>query len=35
MATLLCRFAPGELDEFVPGLRRLPADAPILSLPDA
>ena len=26
----LCRFAPGELDDYVPGLRRLPADTPIL-----
>ncbi len=29
-AVKLCRFAPGELDPYVPGLRRLPADAPIL-----
>ncbi|MBV9382680.1 MAG: WD40 repeat domain-containing protein, partial [Streptosporangiaceae bacterium] len=28
-AIKLCRFAPGELDPYVPGLRRLPADAPI------
>ncbi len=32
-AIKLCRFAPGELDPFVPGLRRLPADAPILRRP--
>ena len=25
----LCRFEPGELDSFVPGISRLPADAPI------
>ena len=34
-ATKLCRFAPGELDPYVPGLRRLPAEAPILPLPAA
>ncbi|HET7013387.1 MAG TPA: trypsin-like peptidase domain-containing protein [Streptosporangiaceae bacterium] len=28
-AVKLCRFDPGELDDFVPGLNRLPADAPI------
>jgi WD40 repeat protein len=32
-AIKLCRFAPGELDPFVPGLRRLPAGAPILRRP--
>jgi hypothetical protein len=26
----LCRFGPGELDPYVPEIRRLPADAPIL-----
>jgi hypothetical protein len=25
-----CRFAPGELDPYVPEIRRLPADAPII-----
>jgi len=34
-AIKLCRFAPGELDPYVPGLRRLPTDAPILALPAA
>ena len=29
-AMKLCRFAPGELDDYVPQLRRLPEDAPIL-----
>jgi len=29
-AMKLCRFAPGELDPYVPGIRRLPDDAPIL-----
>jgi WD40 repeat protein len=29
-AMKLCRFAPGDLDDYVPQLRRLPADAPIL-----
>ena len=29
-AMKLCRFAPGELDPYVPEIRRLPADAPIL-----
>ncbi|HET8683247.1 MAG TPA: hypothetical protein VFM54_15465, partial [Micromonosporaceae bacterium] len=29
-ALKLCRFAPGELDEYVPGLKRRPADFPIL-----
>jgi WD40 repeat protein len=28
-AMRLCRLAPGELDEYVPEIRRLPADAPI------
>src|SRR5262249_8445534 len=28
-AIKLCRFAPGELDPYIPGLRRLPADANI------
>ena len=28
-AIKLCRFAPGELDPYVPGLARLPADVPI------
>jgi predicted NACHT family NTPase len=28
----LCRFAPGELDPFVPGLRRLPREVPIMPL---
>ncbi|HZN19013.1 MAG TPA: hypothetical protein VFB84_12700, partial [Micromonosporaceae bacterium] len=28
-ALKLCRFAPGELDEYVPGLVRRPADSPI------
>ena len=28
-AMKLCRFAPGDLDPYVPGLRRLPADAPL------
>lgn len=28
-AIKLCRFAPGELDPYVPGLRRLPLDEPI------
>ena len=28
-AIKLCRFAPGELDPYVPGLRRLAADAPL------
>ncbi|HEX6524475.1 MAG TPA: trypsin-like peptidase domain-containing protein [Streptosporangiaceae bacterium] len=32
-AIKLCRFAPGELDPFVPGLRRLEADEKILDLP--
>jgi hypothetical protein len=27
----LCRFGPGELDPYIPEIRRLPADAPILS----
>jgi WD40 repeat protein len=30
-AIKLCRFAPGELDPYVPEIRRLPADAPILA----
>jgi hypothetical protein len=29
-AIKLCRFAPGELDPYIPEIRRLPADAPIL-----
>lgn len=29
-AIKLCRFAPGELDPYVPEIRALPADAPIL-----
>jgi hypothetical protein len=29
-AIKLCRFAPGELDPYVPAITRLPADAPIL-----
>jgi WD40 repeat protein len=29
-AIKLCRFAPGELDPYVPEIRRLPADTPIL-----
>jgi hypothetical protein len=32
-AVKLCRFAPGELDAFVPGLRRLRAGDPILRAP--
>jgi WD40 repeat protein len=32
-ATKLVRFAPGELDPYVPEIRRLPADAPILPPP--
>jgi 3',5'-cyclic AMP phosphodiesterase CpdA len=28
-AVKLCRFEPGELDEFVPGLRRVPAGEPL------
>jgi hypothetical protein len=28
-AIKLCRFEPGELDPYVPEIRRLPADAPI------
>ncbi len=31
-AIKLCRFAPGELDPYVPSLQRLPADTPILDL---
>jgi hypothetical protein len=30
-AIKLCRFAPGELDPYVPEIRRLPADAPVIS----
>ncbi len=26
----LCRFEPGELDPYIPSIRRLPADAPVL-----
>jgi hypothetical protein len=29
-ASGLCRFEPGELDEYVPAIRRLPDDAPLL-----
>ena len=29
-AIKLCRFEPGELDPYVPSLRRLPPDAPML-----
>jgi WD40 repeat protein len=29
-AIKLCRFAPGELDPYIPEIRRLPAEAPIL-----
>jgi hypothetical protein len=29
----LCRFGPGELDPYVPSIRRLPDDAPILPAP--
>jgi hypothetical protein len=29
-AIKLCRFAPGELEPYVPGLRRLDASEPIL-----
>ena len=29
-AIKLCRFAPGELDPYVPSLQRLPSDAPVL-----
>jgi WD40 repeat protein len=29
-AMRLCRFSPGELDPYVPEIRKLPADAPIL-----
>ena len=29
-AMKLCRFGPGELDPYVPSIRRLPDDAPIL-----
>jgi WD40 repeat protein len=29
-AIKLCRFEPGELDPYVPEIRRIPADAPIL-----
>ncbi len=28
----LCRFGPGELESYVPEIRRLPVDAAILSL---
>lgn len=28
-AIKLCRFGPGELDDYVAGLRRLPEDAPL------
>ena len=28
-AIKMCRFEPGELDPYVPGIRRLPAEAPI------
>nr|WP_030490998.1 pentapeptide repeat-containing protein [Micromonospora chokoriensis] len=28
----MCRFEPGELDPYLPMLRRLPADAPVLSV---
>ena len=28
-AVKLCRFAPGELDDYVPGLTRIPDDAPL------
>ena len=31
-AIKLCRFAPGELDPYVPGLRPLPMEAPVLLL---
>ena len=31
-AIKLCRFAPGELDPYVPGLRRLPAETLVLDL---
>jgi streptogramin lyase len=31
-ALKLCRFAPGELDGYLPELRRLPTDAPILRI---
>ena len=34
-AIKLCRFAPGELDPYVPGLRRLEAGEPIVNLPQA
>jgi hypothetical protein len=27
----LCRFEPAELDPYVPAIRRLPTDAPLLS----
>ena len=29
-AIKMCRFEPGELDPYVPGIRRLPAEAPIV-----
>ncbi|MGH8899813.1 MAG: pentapeptide repeat-containing protein [Egibacteraceae bacterium] len=29
----MCRFEPGELDEYLPALRRLPPDAPLLPPP--
>jgi hypothetical protein len=25
----LCRFEPGELDDFIPSIRRIPADEPL------
>lgn len=28
-AIKLCRFEPGELDPYVPSIRRVPADAPL------
>jgi hypothetical protein len=31
-AMKLCRFAPGELDDYVPQVRRLPADTPVLEV---
>jgi hypothetical protein len=31
-AMKLCRFAPGELDDYVPQLQRLPVDAPLLEI---
>jgi hypothetical protein len=29
-AMKLCRFEPGELDPYVPGIRRVPLDEPLL-----